>query len=569
MKKFENITGRQLILLLLIIPLTTISAEAVENLLKNPGFELGNTAGWTDWGCDLSATEEQVHTGNYSVLASNRSQSWQGPVQSMLGKMEPGKTYRISGWVRLQNSYSDDIGITIKQTDSSGTNYPHIYWSTGYNDRWIILSGFFTLNVAGDLSALDVYFEGPAAGVNFYLDDAVVEELSSDWRADVNDRIEHIRKRDVQITVLSLTGEPVSGVDVKIRQTKHDFAFGSCINYRVLNNRDYAQFFKKHFEWAVMENESKWYQNEPQQNHVTYAKADVIYNFCSVNNITMRGHCLYWAVDNFVQDWVKSLTYAPLPAESPLRTAVENRMDSAVNHFKGKFVHWDINNEMLAGSFYKDRLGESIRVWMFQEANRIDPNCRLFVNDYGIISGGGYHLEQYKNQIINLLDNGAPVHAIGVQCHMEANYNRWGMLSHLDSLAELGLPIWVTEFDVPQADEYLRANELEDFYRIAFSHPAVEGILMWGFWENSHWRPNCHIVNADWTLNEAGRRYEALLDEWTTNADSVTDAKGRVNFRGFHGTYEITLTPPDAITSVRKIKLHPDTEIAEFTLYLD
>ena len=70
-------------------------------------------------------------------------------------------------------------------------------------------------------------------------------------------------------------------------------------------------------------------------------------------------------------------------------------------------------------------------------------------------------------------------------------------------------------------------------------------------------------------VSSAGRRYEALMDEWTTDVDSITDAQGRVNFRGFHGTYEITLTPPDAITSERKIKLHPDTEIAEFILYFD
>jgi len=51
--------------------------------------------------------------------------------------------------------------------------------------------------------------------------------------------------------------------------------------------------------------------------------------------------------------------------------------------------------------------------------------------------------------------------------------------------------------------------------------------------------------------------------------DSVTDAQGRVNFRGFHGTYEVTFTPPNAAPTVRIIQLQPDPEIAQFTFQLD
>ena len=36
------------------------------------------------------------------------------------------------------------------------------------------MSGEFTLDVDGVLSTLDVYFEGPEPGVNFYVDDVKV-----------------------------------------------------------------------------------------------------------------------------------------------------------------------------------------------------------------------------------------------------------------------------------------------------------------------------------------------------------------------------------------------------------
>jgi GH35 family endo-1,4-beta-xylanase len=125
------------------------------------------------------------------------------------------------------------------------------------------------------------------------------------------------------------------------------------------------------------------------------------------------------------------------------------------------------------------------------------------------------------------------------------------------------LPIWITEFTVVAADENTRANELEDFYRLAFSHPSVQGILMWGFWAGDHsYGANAAIVDADWTLNAAGERYEALMNEWTTETSAVTDANGELGFRGFHGTYELTVDLGDRIETTL-IELPPGDGAAD------
>jgi len=92
---------------------------------------------------------------------------------------------------------------------------------------------------------------------------------------------------------------------------------------------------------------------------------------------------------------------------------------------------------------------------------------------------------------------------------------------------------------------------------------------MWGFWEKSMWRKNCHIVNADWTLNEAGRRYEALLKEWTTDTEGVTDANGVLTFRGFHGTYEITILPPGGTAATVTVSLPAADQPAACVVQLD
>ena len=51
----------------------------------------------------------------------------------------------------------------------------------------------------------------------------------------------------------------------------------------------------------------------------------------------------------------------------------------------------------------------------------------------------------------------------------------------MDKLAEAKLPLWITELSVHELDENKKASALEDVMTLYFSHPAVEGILLWGF----------------------------------------------------------------------------------------
>lgn len=523
-------------------------AGAAQNLAQNPGFESGTT-GWSGFGPVTFTTPTTLpHSGSQSALIQNRTDTWNGVAQNEFGVLQPGNSYSISAWVRLASGGSQPVMLTIQKLDGSGTTYQNVASGTATSTGWTQLTGGYTLSVSGTLTGLTLYLEGPAAGVDYYADDFDIEPGGA-WKTAANARIEQIRKRDVQLVVVDTSGNPVPGVTLDVRQTRHQFAFGSAINNNI-TNLQYAAFFRTNFEWAVMENEAKWYYNEPTQGNVTYTVADAITNFCYTNGITLRGHNIFWAVDQNVQQWVTNLT------NPNLLIAVTNRLNSVVNHFKGTFVHWDVNNEMLHGNFYGNRLGNWVNPWMFQYAHGLASNTVLFVNDYNVVAGN--ETDAYKQQIQNLLASNAPVQAIGAQGHFGATIDPASTQSRIDSLSQLGLPIWITEYDSLNADENVRADNLETLYRLSFSETNVAGVLMWGFWAGSHWRgSNAAIVNLDWTLNEAGRRYQSLLAEWTSRTNGVTDAGGNFVFRGFHGSYDVTLTPPGGQPTLRRFALNP------------
>ena len=77
------------------------------------------------------------------------------------------------------------------------------------------------------------------------------------------------------------------------------------------------------------------------------------------------------------------------------------------------------------------------------------------------------------------------------------------------------------------------------------------------------------MVNQDWTLNADGQRWEDLMHEWTTVADGATNSGGNFDFRGFAGTYDITVTGPDGQMTVQRVTLNPGTDLSQYTIAIN
>jgi hypothetical protein len=138
------------------------------------------------------------------------------------------------------------------------------------------------------------------------------------------------------------------------------------------------------------------------------------------------------------------------------------------------------------------------------------------------------------------------------------------ILKRLDAMAELGLPIAITEFDVKATDKRLQGEMLRDAMIAFFSHPSVTGVTMWGFWDAQHWLTDAPLFYQDWTPKPALAQYEKLVfDDWKTQAEGETDAEGRFRFRAFYGKHKATLTLPDGKTVEKDVEFAPNkTEAA-------
>nr|KAG5703551.1 hypothetical protein BaRGS_020185 [Batillaria attramentaria] len=207
--------------------------------------------------------------------------------------------------------------------------------------------------------------------------------------------------------------------------------------------------------------------------------------------------------------------------------------------------HWDVNNENLHGFWYQERLHDfSYEQQPFAIAHATDPHVKLFLNDYKVVAHGD-STGAYVDQAKRLKAANVGLYGLGAQCHFwnEEQPDPILIKHRLDALAKTGLPVWITEFNVVAADENKRADYLETALRAFYGHPAVEGILLWGFWDQQHSRgPHAALVTGDnLELAAAGRRFLDLWEnQWMTDETHVLSQAGnQFTVRGFHGDYEV------------------------------
>jgi GH35 family endo-1,4-beta-xylanase len=384
--------------------------------------------------------------------------------------------------------------------------------------------------------------------------------LTQDQARDSDAAIEKHRKGTLII-------EAAPGTEVVVEQLRHEFWFGAALASQAFGDRmrleeknKYLAVFLENFNAAVTENALKWHAMEPRRANIDYATVDAILNWTDQHQIPLRGHNIFWGIPNRVQDWLKELP------NDPLREALKSRALDIGQRYRGRFAEYDLNNEMIHGNYYEDRLGKDITLQMAQWVRQGDPKAVLYLNDYDILTG--VRLDDYLRHIRTLLDQGVPIGGIGVQGHLHGDtFDPKALRNALERLAEVKLPIRVTEFNMPgqrsrfykdrnlrltDAEERAKAQALVDYYRVCFAEPRVEGILMWGFWEGANWIPASSLYRRDWTPLPAATAYRDLVfGQWWTRWRAQTDAQGRCELRAFYGKHRVTAGAKELVVDLQ------------------
>ncbi len=378
------------------------------------------------------------------------------------------------------------------------------------------------------------------------------------WRIEAEQRIDHLRKSLLTIRVTDARGNPVTNASIQIHELQSAFPFGCAYNDSrfpaAADSADdlaYQNHFTRLFNTGVDEADMKWPNWE---DHAKRQSALHTLQWMHDHGIAVRGHCLVWP------GWVHLPTDLHALANDPV--ALEHQIDEHIRDeagaLAGQVTEWDVVNEPYLNNDLMNILGDHAMTGWYNLAHQADPSAQLYLNETNV-PDSPLHNHRYDvlyNQVRTLQQQSAPITGIGMQAHFNEGLTAPAeLLSIYDRFATLHLPIRITELDINLTDDQLQADYFRDFLIASFSHPNINGIVLWGFWESQHWRPDAALFRKDWSVKPNGQVWQDLvLNKWTTNTQAKTSPAGTCSIRAFLGDYDLTITTPKQ-TCTLKISL--------------
>ena len=248
----------------------------------------------------------------------------------------------------------------------------------------------------------------------------------------------------------------------------------------------------------------------PEENRYAWESADKIVDFAQTNGIKMRGHTLCWHAQTGA--WMFRDSLGNQVTKEVALARLKDHITTVVSRYKGKVWAWDVLNEAVEDrddnpNIYRETqwykiCGEEYISKIFQWAHEADPDALLVYNDYN--TENPVKRDKIYTLLKKLLDEGVPVHAVGLQGHWNINDpTEENLRATIDKFSSLGLKIQVTELDVAiytdRADTVgigftpEREQKQIDLYKMAFDvfrekKKVVNSVTFWNVSDRQSWR---------------------------------------------------------------------------------
>jgi GH35 family endo-1,4-beta-xylanase len=272
----------------------------------------------------------------------------------------------------------------------------------------------------------------------------------------------------------------------------------------ITTNGSVRSDFVQYWNQITPENEGKWGSVEATRDVYNWSGLDQAYNYAQQHNIPFKQHTFIWG--NQAPGWINSLSASEQAAEIE-----EWIRDFCARYPNTKII--DVVNEATPGhapaGFAQNAFGSNWIIRSFQLARQYCPNAILVLNDYNVLSWDTDKFIQMATPAVNA----GVVDALGEQAHGLEGQSLSSLQSKLNQVAALGLPIYITEYDVARTNDQEQLQILQAQFPLFYNHPSVAGITFWGYVVGSTWVNGSGLIQSNgtprpamtWLMNYLGR----------------------------------------------------------------
>lgn len=265
--------------------------------------------------------------------------------------------------------------------------------------------------------------------------------------------------------------------------------------------------YDKYWNGVTAENLCKWGSVEAIKDKYNWSGADSAYNYAKSRNMMFRYHAGVWASQ--YPAWLLKLTTEEAKAkviEHLKNIAARFPLADQIDLLNEQLHKHQRDNQKLRDLFGGQGTKEndySWQIWLFEQGRAIFPNTKLILNDYGL--EGDFKAIKDQLELFKVLRDRGLVDGFGTQAHA-FNVDKPTadtIKASLNLMATAGLPIFVTELDMNggikgrQANDSLQLISYKKAFPVFWEHPAVAGITLWGYIQNTTWMSGTGIVSKE------------------------------------------------------------------------
>lgn len=232
---------------------------------------------------------------------------------------------------------------------------------------------------------------------------------------------------------------------------------GSFASLKYLRERPYTDILSSQFEYAIIDGEPNWtfedFTLRPAKDTFDFTHLDQVFNFADQYSMPVRYQHLLWGDDKWLPDWLKQGNFT----QPQLMDIIHNHINTVAGRYKGRVREYTVVNEafsrkLLTGGnhdWWGEHLDETYIDNAFIWAHQADPNAKLILNDFGNETEGDISNLMY-DYIKSAKARGVPIDGLGMQMHIDGSNPpaKDKVVSNMKRFAQLGVKIYVTEFDV-------------------------------------------------------------------------------------------------------------------------
>jgi endo-1,4-beta-xylanase len=295
---------------------------------------------------------------------------------------------------------------------------------------------------------------------------------------------------------------------------------------------DYQHLVDHEAAILFTEDDLLWYKLRPTPDaELDFTFADQFYDLAEQQRQLVLGAHLVWD-EGFGEGWTEDDLWGL--DQTTAHDLLFDTLTATVSRYKGRTAGWIVVNEIIdaheADGIRKDypwyeTIGPSFIAEAFHAAQEADPDAPLILNEFGFETDDEFDTAADKraNALIvvdQLIAEGVPVQALGVQAHLEAadfatKFDGAAYSTFLADVASRELKILITEMDVLDdglpADEAERDAAIGEVYQryldVALAEPEVGALITFGLTDRFTW------LQEDYPRDDGAARRPLPFDE--------------------------------------------------------